>query len=156
MVLPLVKAKIKGEKIMFVDKAFGDNFINVTMRVGKTGAFDDVLFVQMMLKFIFDNSPFLRKVSHFKGEVLVDGRASPQLPVLIAAFQKHMMHRPKPEGFINRAKGTDAQKGRTTIWTMNAQCNLMLAALRSPLNDVFELMAQMSPFAPKKVENALP
>src|SRR6185369_17588832 len=138
---------------MFVDKAFGDDFINVTLRVGKTGAFDDVLFVQMMLKFIFDNSPFLRKASHFKGEVLVNGRASPQLPVLIAAFQKHMMHRPKPQGFLNRATGTDAQKGRTTIWMLNGQCELTLAALRSPLKNVFELMAQMSPFAPKKIEN---
>ncbi|MEP6902208.1 MAG: hypothetical protein ABJA66_10690 [Actinomycetota bacterium] len=137
---------------MFVDKAFGDDFINVSLRVGKTGAFDDVLAVQMMLKFIFENSPLLKKVNPVKGPILVNGQASPQLPMLIATFQKHIMHRPKPEGFINKAVGTDDQKGRTTIWRLNTRCEFILAVLRSPLKNIFELMAQMSPFAPKKVQ----
>src|SRR5688572_11547414 len=43
----------KGENMAFVDTFSGDPFLNVTQRVGKKGAFDDLLFVQSMLKLLF-------------------------------------------------------------------------------------------------------
>ena len=131
----------------FVDTFFGDPFLNVTQRVGKTGAFDDLLFVQIMLKFLFTHRTDLQRVNPVKGEISVTGQPAKDTPILIAAYQKHAMKRAKPEGFINRASGSDTQKERFTIVRMNTDCLFIAAALRLNFENVLELLAFLSPFA---------
>ena len=137
----------------FVDTFMGDPFLNISQRVGKTGAFDDMLFVQIMLKFLFTEHPGLRRFNPVKGPISVTGSPAPDTPLLIAAFQKHEMKRPKPEGFINRANGNDALKMRFTILQMNLRIGLTLAAKQSNIKDVLELIAAMSPFASSFTSN---
>ena len=131
----------------FVDTFEGDNIINVSQRTGKTGAFDDLLFVQIMLRFLFTENTGLRRVNPVKGPISVTGLPAPDTPLLIAAFQKHGMRRAKPEGFVNRATGSDAVKSRFTIVQMNLRIEITLAAQRSSFKNVLELIAAISPFA---------
>lgn len=131
----------------FVDTFMGDPFLNVSRRVDKTAAFDDLLFVQIMLKFLFTENPGLSRVNPVKGPISVTGLPARDTPLLIAAFQKHEMKRAKPQGFINKAIGNDAQKLRFTIVQMNLRIGLTLAAKQSSIKDVLELIAVMSPFA---------
>src|ERR1041385_117504 len=103
----------------FVDKFMGDPFLNVTQRVDKNGLFDDILLVQIMLKFLFTESPPLSRINPAKGPITVNGIFAQDTPLLIAAFQKQIQKRQKPQGFLNKAIGVDAQKSRFTIVQMN-------------------------------------
>ena len=132
----------------FVDTFLGDPFINVTQRVGKTGAFDDLLFVQIMLKFLFTEANDLKRINPVRGAISVTGQPAKDTPILIAAYQKHRLKRPKPEGFINRAVGSENQKFRFTILKMNLDCGSLLAAINSPHQNILEMLAALSPFAP--------
>lgn len=131
----------------FVDTFEGANFINVNQRIGKIGAFDDLLFVQITLKFLFTEHPSLRRVNPVKGQISVTGMPAPDTPLLIAAFLKHEMKRAKPEGFVNRASGNDTAKRRFTIVQMNLRIELILAAQLSNIKDILGLIAASSPFA---------
>lgn len=135
----------------FVDTFLGDPFMNVTQRVGKTGTFDDLLFVQIMLKFLFTQDPRLKRFNPVKGEISVTGQPAKDTPLLIAAFQKRFLKRAKPEGFINRAAGSDKQKGRFTIVQLNLRCELVLAVTGSSIKNILELLAFLSPFAPSPI-----
>ena len=135
----------------FVDTFLGEPFMNVTQRVGKTGTFDDFLFVQIMLKFLFTEDPTLKRFNPVKGEISVTGQPVKDTPLLIAAFQKHFLKRAKPEGFINRAGGSDTQKRRFTILQLNLRCESVLVAQHSSIKNILELLAFLSPFAPSRV-----
>ena len=103
---------------MFVDKVNDIKFWNVSQRVGTTGIYEDFMLVQMLLKIIYtEGDTFLKKP--IKGEISVTGRPAPDTPVLIAHYQKHVMHRAKPEGYVNKAVGSDKHKFSFTIVSMN-------------------------------------
>jgi hypothetical protein len=109
----------------------GDPFVNVTHRVGKTGDWDDLLAVQLMLQLVYANSTPLKKTKPTKGPVTVTGKPAADTPVLIAHFQKVSMKRSKPQGFINKAVGTARAKEETTIWMLNVMTSTMLACTGS-------------------------
>jgi hypothetical protein len=132
---------------MFIDTFLDEPFINVSFRVGKTGVIEDLLMVQLMLKFLFTESPSLKKVNPVKGEITVTGRPARDTTLLIAAYQKHHLHRPKPQGYVNKAEGTDQQKRLFTIVQMNLHIEMILAAQQSPFRNALELLANISPLA---------
>lgn len=131
----------------FVDTINSDKFLNVTQRVGKTGAFDDMLFVQIMLKFLFTEVPGLKRNNPIKGPISVTGLPAKDTPILIAAYQKQVLKRARPQGFINRAQGSDNQKFDFTIVRMNFHCEVILAALQFP-GQIIDFLALVSPFPP--------
>lgn len=137
----------EGKDMAFRDTNFGDPFLNVTLRVGKTGRFDDLLFVQLMLKLVFTEATNLKRVNPVKGQISVTGQPAKDTPLLIAAFQKHSMKRVKPQGFINRAVGSDAQKLQFTIVQLNSLCDLILMGNQFP-GGVMDFLALVSPFPP--------
>lgn len=137
----------------FVDTFMGEPFINVTQRTGKTGLFDDMLFVQIMLKFLFTENPVLSRFNPVKGPISVTGLPARDTLLLIAAFQKHALSRTKPEGFINKAIGNDVGKRRFTIVQMNLRVEITLAATASPFQNVLELIAARSPFAAQQLKH---
>ena len=117
----------------FIDSdASDDPFVNVTHRVGKNGDWDDLMVVQLMLEFIYANSPTLKKTKPTKGPVTVTGKPAADTPILISHFQKTRMKRSNPQGFINRAAGTAKQKENSTIWVLNVTVSMILAAISSP------------------------
>jgi hypothetical protein len=131
----------------FVDTILGDPFLNVTQRTGKTGAFDDLLFVQAMLKLMFTEATNLKRINPVKGPISVTGLPAKDTPLLIAAFQKHSLKRANPQGFVNRAVGSEDQKFRFTIVQMNLTCDMLLAALQFP-GQIIDFLTLISPFPP--------
>ncbi|MEW6125749.1 MAG: hypothetical protein AB1757_01690 [Acidobacteriota bacterium] len=114
----------------FVDQDnSGDRFVNVTHRVGKSGDWDDLLTVQLMLEFVYTNDNRLKKSKPIKGPITVTGRPARDTSILIAHYQKIVLKRAKPQGFIDRAVGKNKEK--STIWALDSHMNLLLAALRS-------------------------
>lgn len=117
----------------FVDIDENDEtFVNVTHRVGKTGDWDDLLVVQLMLELVYANFIPLKKTKPTKGPVTVTGKPAADTPILIAQFQRIVLKRLRPEGFINKAAGTSQSKQNSTIWMLNVITSTVLAATRSP------------------------
>jgi hypothetical protein len=135
----------------FVDHdTSGDPFINVTHRVGKTGDWDDLIVVQLMLEFVYANDPVLKKTKPTKGPVTVTGKPAADTPILIAHFQKKILKRSKPQGYINKAVGTAKQKETFTIWYLNLRVTNLLAVLRSS-DTVIDYLAKKLPLITPKV-----
>ncbi len=137
----------------FVDHdTSGEPFVNVTHRVGKTGDWDDLLVVQLMLEFVYANDPMLKKTKPTKGPVTVSGKPAADTPILIAHFQKKILKRSKPQGYINKAVGTAKQKETFTIWHLNLRVTNLLAVLRSP-DTVIDYLAKKVPLVTPKVRS---
>ncbi len=116
----------------FIDTdASEDAFVNVTHRVGKTGDWDDLLVVQLMLEFIYKTSPTLKRTKPTKGPVTVTGKPAADTPLLIAHFQKTRLKRSHPQGYLDRAVGEAKAKENSTIWFLNVTMSMALAATRS-------------------------
>jgi hypothetical protein len=116
----------------FVDYELDDDsFVNVTHRVGRTGDWDDLLVVQLMLEFLYSQVPILKKTKPTKGPVTVTGKPAADTPILIAHYQKTIMKRPKPQGYINRAVGTGKQKESYTILKLNRHMEMVLVVIDS-------------------------
>lgn len=129
----------------FVDyDSIGDPFINVTHRVGKTGDWDDLYVVQLMLEFIYTTSIPLKKTKPTRGPVTVTGKPAADTPILIAHFQKKILKRSKPQGYVNKAVGTAKQKETYTIWHLSQHMSLLLAAIASPDSVISYLKKKVS------------
>jgi hypothetical protein len=137
----------------FVDlDAGGDSFVNVTHRVGKGGDWDDLLVVQLMLELVYANFIPLKKTKPTKGPVTVSGKPAADTPILIAHFQKIVLKRSKPQGFINKAVGTAKAKEGFTIWMLNVVTSNVLAFTRSP-DSVITFLVKKAPLLASKFQS---
>jgi hypothetical protein len=134
----------------FVDHDTGDDaFVNVSHRVGKTGDWDDLLVVQLMLQLVYTNSTPLKKTKPTKGPITVTGKPAADTPILIAHFQKTILKRSKPQGFINKAVGTAKAKEETTIWMLNVMTSSVLAFTGSSDTIISYLIKKAPLLAPR-------
>ncbi len=101
---------------MFRDESTQEPFANVTLRVGRNGSWDDLLLVQFMLYIVFSRTNVAGD-NPIPGDISVTGKPAADTPILIAAFQKHVMKRAKPQGYIDQATGKN--KHLSTIYQLN-------------------------------------
>ena len=126
---------------MFTDHAFGKEFFNITHRVsGKAGDHEDVMLAGILLKFVFKYDPAMKIHKPFEGDYKLTGKPSEDLHKMIAAYQKFAMKRVKPEGFLNKAVGSSAQKVRHTICDLNFHVQGIIDLKRPELKDVRSLI----------------
>src|SRR5262245_6471970 len=91
----------------------GNDFINIDQSVGRGKAHanppNDVLVVQAMLAIVYNEDPSFRSKRPTKRPAVVSSKLERDTPTLIAHFQRIVLKRPKPQGFINHATRTDNQ-----------------------------------------------
>jgi len=123
---------------------FGDLFANLNNPVGSTGNPDDVMVVQGLLQLHWEFSTAAQHLVPSKPPV--DGATSKTNTILIAQFQKEIMKRPKPPGFVNPATRFDVKSlSGSTIWMLNQRATVILAASgRGKLNPVDYLITNFS------------
>jgi hypothetical protein len=125
----------------------GNKFANVTFAVGpgKANITDDVIVVQIAVTQAFfgpgkfKGKPLAESIDVTKIKPGVFDDATGQL---IAGFQREFLHRPKPQGYVQRAIGKN--KSSFTIWWLYLQLNTVLARDHDPRSGLDFLRA----FAP--------
>src|SRR5262245_5000414 len=117
----------------------GKRFINVDQRVGpRAPGFpnrpNDVLVVQAMLANVYNEDSVFRSIRPTKGPAVVSSTLQKDTPTLIAHFQRVVLKRPKPQGFINHATRTDQQLVFSTIWRLfrTAETTILLNGFGRP------------------------
>jgi hypothetical protein len=102
---------------------FGDLFVNVSQSVGtkKANTAEDVLVVQALLAIVYNENPRFKAQRPTKGPAVVSSRLEPGTPTLIAHFQRTVLKRPKPQGFINHARASGRQLQFSTIFKLNSE-----------------------------------
>ena len=122
----------------------GDAFANISGKVAAGGMADDVMVVQGLLQLHWEFSKEAQRLVPTKPPV--DGAAHKSNGILISQFQKDIMKRPKPQGFVNPATHFDLKSLSTsTIFALNARANLILAAIGSPHKDSVEFLVANFP-----------
>jgi hypothetical protein len=97
----------------------GDYFANISNRVGTTGNKDDVLLVQALLEVIYKG-----KVWNPVRHITVTGIPASDTIILIKYFQKTVLNRKNPQGYVNRSSGQNTDY--STIWKLNRNAELSL------------------------------
>jgi hypothetical protein len=117
----------------------GTPFANISNRVAASGTPDDVMVVQGLLQLHWDFSKQAQRLVPTRPPV--DGAAHKSNTILITQFQKDIMKRAKPQGFVNPATKFDLKSlSASTIFVLNGRANLILAAISSPHQDSVEFL----------------
>jgi hypothetical protein len=125
---------------------FGEPFANISNRVAAGGAPDDVMVVQGLLQLHWQFSAAAQRLVPTKPPV--DGAAHKSNTILISQFQKDIMGRAKPEGFVNPATRFDEKSlSFSTISALNDRANSILTVLQTHENSVEFLIANFPKLA---------
>lgn len=135
----------------FIDyDSVGKPFVNVTHRVSNKGDWDDLCAVQFMLQFIYSFDPKLSKAKPIKGLPSVARPGAADTPILIAHFQKTVLKRAKPQGYLDQAVGKT--KKNSTIWHLNQYTTMVLSSVGAPFVDAISYLKKVCPLlAPKLI-----
>jgi hypothetical protein len=135
----------------FIDyDSVGNPFFNVTHRVSNRGDWDDLYAVQFMLELIYTFDPKLSKSKPIKGPVSVVRPGAADTPILIAHFQKTILKRAKPQGYLDQAVGKTKEK--STIWHLNQYTTMYLSSVGAPFVDAISyLKVRWPPLAAKLI-----
>lgn len=110
----------------------GDNlYISVHQPVGlgKANAGDDVLLVQALLFITYKENPYFAKKRPTKEPAYPTTKLQATTPTLIAHYQKVMLKRPKPQGYINPIPTDPKHHQTSTLYRLFAHCDLFYTAM---------------------------
>lgn len=134
----------------FIDYDSRNNpFVNVTHRVSNKGDWDDLCAVQFMLQLIYTFDPKLSKSKPIKGPVSIARPGAADTPILIAHFQKTILKRAKPQGYLDQAVGKT--KENFTIWRLNQYTTMYLSSVGSPFVDAVSYLKKVCPLLGPKL-----
>lgn len=126
------------------DNESGEPFANISNRVAAGGTPDDVMVVQGLLLLRWKVSKTAQRL--VPTEPPVDGAAHKSNTILIRQFQKEVMNRKEPPGFVNPATKFDGKSLRgSTIFMLNATGNFILISTSSPHENTVEFLVANFP-----------
>lgn len=110
---------------------FGDYFANIELSVGsgKANKWDDVLVVQSLLAIIYETWGPLISGRPTKDPVAVDTKLGANTPQLIAHFQRTVMKRSQPQGYVNRAPAGGKNLQFSTLYQINLRAAMVMATV---------------------------